>query len=271
MNGRSLSIRLIITVLIIILTSQNWVFAEMEEGSGEYLLSSVSSSLDRALGQIDKNLTEISGAFGTADMKNTSVDNIISPYQMNQNGIAGVILMAGNTIYPSLNLRQMNTSFDTSLLQDPAVQDSIKYINPKMSQEKKIGYGNRMVMISRPAVVDDHIGAAVAILIPDLFCDAIIQPQINDSNTMCIVMQLDGTILYASHPEELTKIPPENFHAEFTTFRDVKTAMTEANEGHMKYGIWRADPTDPKARDAYWNTIYLHGTGLRVLVAVPVK
>jgi len=86
-----------------------------------------------------------------------------------------------------------------------------------------------------------------------------------------MVMQPDGTILYTSHPMELTKIPPENFLTEFPTFRDVKTAMMDKKEGHIVYELWRADRTEPSSREAYWNTINLHGNEWRVLIANPLK
>ncbi|MDD1727799.1 MAG: hypothetical protein LUQ50_01860 [Methanospirillum sp.] len=54
---------------------------------------------------------------------------------------------------------------------------------------------------------------------------------------------------------------------EFPTIRDVKQVMMIRKEGHISYELWHADPAEPKGREAYWNTIDLHGTKWRVLIA----
>ncbi len=269
MNYRVLLIRSLFITLIAIQVIIGNGYATETSGTGEYLLSSISTSLDHSLEQIDQNLTGIAGAFGISDMGNISASDIISPYQMNQEGLEGFILFDGDTIYPLLNSSSIKTPFDPSLLQDSAINNSIRYIKPKLSQEKEMFDSKRVVMISRPAVVNDRIGAAIALLIPWSFCDALIQPRINGTHSLCVIMQLDGTILYSSDTDELTKIPPENFLTEFPTFRDVKTAMISQKGGSLRYELWRADRSEPKSRTAYWDTINLHGTEWRVMVAEP--
>ncbi|MFH0968234.1 MAG: hypothetical protein V1862_11185 [Methanobacteriota archaeon] len=267
----ALTIRLIFVGLITIHMITGSIIADPASGSGELILSSVCDSLNHSLNQIDQNLAKIAGVFRTSDMRNTSASDIIGPYQIDQEGLGGIILFVGDTVYPSLNSSAMKKPFDSSILQDMAINDSIRYIKPKMSQEIEITDSKPIIMISRPTVIDDIIGAAVAILIPWSFCDAIVQPRINGTNILCIVMQLDGIILYSSSSGELAKIPPENFLTEFPTFRDVKRAMIAEKDGHMNYELWRADRSEPKARDAYWSTITLHGTEWRVMIAEPVK
>jgi hypothetical protein len=271
MSDNPFPVRLLITGIIVILVMPCSTPAMASTVSGEALLSSVSNSLYHSLDRIDQNLTGIARVFGTSDMKNTSAADIISPYMITREGLAGFLLYTGDTIYPSLHASYLKEPLDPSLLQDSAIRHSITYIKPKMSSIKESGDAQPVIMISRPTVVGDLIGSAIALLVPGPFCEAIIKPRINGTNNMCMVMQPDGKILYTSHPGELTKVPPENFSTLFSTFTDVKTAMSAQKEGHMDYELWRADRSGPNARKAHWNTISLHGTEWRVMVAEPVR
>lgn len=239
--------------------------------SGEDRLSSVSTALSHALDEVDANLTGTAGAFSAADMKKATANAIVAPFTVDRPGWEGVVLLIGDTVLTSLNESVIPQPLNTAVLKDTAILDSIKRINPRMSQDRIIGNSVQVVMISRPAVVNDNIGAAVAFLSPGQFCNGVIQPLLNGTDTMGLVMQVDGTILYATSPEELTKIPPENMLTEVPTFRDVKTAMMTEKSGHMIYEYWHGDQNDPKAREAYWETVNLHGTEWRVLVAPAIR
>ena len=92
-------IRTFLAVLIITQAITGCVLAASPD-TGKDLLSSVSDALDHSLVQIDQNLTGIADAFGVSDLNNSSVTDIISPFQIHQEGVAGVILLAGDAIYP---------------------------------------------------------------------------------------------------------------------------------------------------------------------------
>lgn len=140
-----------------------------------------------------------------------------------------------------------------------------------MSDATLIGDASQVVMITIPTVVDDNIGVAIAFVLPWAFCDVIVSQELNGTDTIGVVMQPDGTILYASAPMELNKIPPDNFMTEFPTFRDVKNSMKTEKEGHVSYELWRPDPTEPQGRNAYWSTIDMHGSEWRVMIADAIR
>lgn len=264
----------IITVILITILSSLLVLpagADPITPSGTDLLDRVVTSLSDSLDEVDSNLTGIAGAFGATSMSNASGPAIVAPYRMNIPGLAGVVLIAGDKNIAVLNESVLPQPLDNKVLKDTSISDSMKYIKPKMSNATLIPIAGQVVMITRPTVVDDIIGAAVTILLPGTFCEAIISPEINGTDAISVVMQPDGTILYSSAPAEMAKIPPDNFMTEFPTFRDVKNAMKTEKEGHISYELWRADPTEPHGRNGYWSTINLHGTEWRVLIAEAIR
>lgn len=239
--------------------------------TGEDRLSAVSTALSDALDEVDANLTLTAGAFSATDENKIDKNVIIDPYRINNTGWAGVVLQIGNTVVTDLNQSVMNGPFNPELLKDLAVVNSVALIKPTMSAGLVIGDATRGILISRPAVVDDTVGAAVAVIIPDQFCKEILSPVLAEADTMSLVMQADGTILYATHPSELDHIPPEHILTEFPTFRDVKTAMLTQKSGHTIYEFWHGSPDEPRAREAFWETISLHGTEWRVLIADAIR
>ena len=261
---------MIMAILLIGCTASSCLAEDSNVTSGSVLLTTVSNALLKSLDTIDQNLSAIATVFGEADA-NSTLDSIVDEKQIDKPGWAGVILIAGDKTYTTLNPSVITGPLNTSITDDPAIRDSIKYIKPKMGAIRDISDVDQGVAISRPAVVGDLIGSAVALIIPWSLCESVIRPRINGTNTLSVVMQKDGTILYTSHPTELTKVPPDTFLTEFPTFRDVQTAMKKEKEGHIIYELWRAERTDPHAREAYWNTIYLHGNEWRVLVASAIK
>lgn len=239
--------------------------------TGEERLSAVSTALSDALDEVDANLTLTAGAFSATKENNIDQNVIIDPYRVINPGWAGVVLLIEDIIVPELNQSVMHGPFNPTILKDPAVVNAVTYIKPTMSSGMVVGDATQGVLISRPAVVDDTIGAAVAIIIPDQFCKEIISPILAEADTMCLVMQADGTILYATHPSELEHIPPEHILTEFPTFRDVKTEMQTQKSGHTIYEFWHSSPDEPRAREAFWETISLHGTEWRVLIADAIR
>lgn len=249
---------------------QPGTLAEPHDPSGEEILTQVSSSIDMSLDQLDKNLTAIVRSFETLG-PDASAEDIIGPFVVTQPGVIGTGLIAENKTLSLFNASYLQDPQDLTMLQDPSVSSAIQYIKPRMSLVKKLNNSEKIVLISRPALVNDIIGAAVMVLTPGEFIDPLVKPQLNDTNTLCAVMQLDGTILYTSHPMELSNIPPENFMTGFPTFRDVIGAMIDGESGDLIYELWRADRTEPKARQAFWTTITQHGTDWRIMVAVPIR
>ena len=245
--------------------------AEQVSISGEELLSTVSNAVSDALVEADTNLTEIAGAFSVTDSKKTTADAIIGKNRIENPGWGGVVLLADGTTLTSLNTSLIPDPLNEAVLKDKAVTDSITYLKPKMSKDRIVGNSVQAIMISRPAIVNDKAGAAIGFMVPAQYLNGIVQPLINDTDAMSLVMQDDGTILYASSPMELTKIPPENILTEAPTYRDVKNAMMTEKSGHMIYEFWHGDQNDPRAREAYWNTVSLHGTEWRVLVAPAIR
>ena len=239
--------------------------------SGTDLLSNVSSSLSNSLDEVDRNLSETAGSFSAGSIKTASAETIVAPHRMKIPGWAGVVLVRDNTTLAALNGSYLNQPVEPLITSNPSVQHAIEVLKPGMSNATSLADGDHMILITRPAVIDEKNGAAVVVLETTPFCNAVIRPIIQNSDTTCIVMQSDGTILYASDAEELDKIPPDNFVTEFPTFRDVKKAMMTGKEGHISYELWHADPTEPKGREAYWNTIELHGTEWRVLIAEAIR
>lgn len=272
MNGQMFSCRLAIAALILLSTIVIPVAVMADDGSDNRILTSVRDTMDQSLEQIDANLTEIAGVFGTADMSKTTADAIVRPYQKNQDGIGGVILVNGETRFTVLNPQYLdNSSFDASLLDDMTVNYTLTNLRPAMSQARETINGTRVVMISRPALVGDRIGAAITLIIPEEFCRALLKPYINGTTVQGVVMQPDGTILYAILPDELKNTPPENFLTEYPTFRDVKNAMMTSAEGKMGYELWRIENSaEPVAREASWSTVNIHGNEWRVMIAEPV-
>lgn len=263
-----------ITLILITLISSLMVLptgADPIAPSGTDLLARVTSSLSDSLDQVDSNLSGIAGAFGATSMNNASGKAIVSPYRMNIPGLAGIVLIAGDKNIAVLNESYLKQPLPSIVLNETSVSDSVKYIKPRMSNAVFIPDVGQIVMITRPTVVDDLIGAAITLLLPASFCEAIISPEINGTDAISVVMQPDGTILYSSAPTEMIKIPPDNFLTEFPTFRDVKKAMMTEKEGHISYELWRADPAEPHGRNGYWSTINLHGTEWRVLIAEAIR
>lgn len=237
-----------------------------EEETRATLLTPVSTSLQKALTIIDQNLSVIASEFGETGV-NSTPESLVNATQIDQSGWAGVILINGSKTYNTLNPSVITGTLNTSIAEDATIQDSLKYLKPKMSNIMDISDVDEGVVISRPTVVGENIGTAVALIIPWSLCEAVIRPVINGTDNLSVVMQGDGTILYTSHPTELTKVPPEMFMTEFATFKDVQKAMTTEKEGHMFYELWRAERGDPLAREAFWTTIDLHGTEWRVMIA----
>lgn len=262
---------MIITIAVFTGYFISTVSGEQVDQTGQDRLSAVSTALSDALDEVDANLTLTAGAFSATDGNNINQNVIVKPYRIPNPGWAGVILLVGETVVPDLNQSVMNGPFNPVLLKDPAVVNSLTSIKPTMSSGMIMGDATRGVLISRPAVVDDDIGAAVAVIIPDQFCNEIISPVLAEADSMCLIMQTDGTILYTTHPVELDHIPPEHILTEFPTFRDVKTAMLTQKTGHLIYEFWHGSPDEPRARDAYWETISLHGTEWRVLIADAIR
>ncbi len=232
-------------------------------------LEPVSTTIQTSLNSIDRNLSVMAQKFGESGADNTP-EAVVSRDEINRPGFAGVILICGENTSAVVNPSIITGTLNESLALDPAVQDSIRYIKPKMGLIRDISDVDEGVLISRPTLVDDLIGSAAALIIPWSLGEAEIRPLINGTDNLALIMQGDGTVLYTSHPTELQKVPPENFMTEFPTFRDVKTAMMTEKEGQVTYELWRPDRDSPKARNANWNTVNLHGTEWRILVASPV-
>jgi len=239
--------------------------------SGLDLLNRVSSSLSDTLDEVDNNISETAGVFSGETLKTASAEKIISKNRMNIPGWAGVVLVAGNTTLSSLNESYVSQNQIPGITSDPSVLNVIKVLKPRTSNATPREDGDHMILISRPAVVDDQNGAAIAVLLTDPFCSAVIGPMVNGTDAIAMVMQPDRKILYMSDSSEEDKIPPDNYLTEYPTFRDVKNAMMNEKEGSISYELWRPDPTEPKGREAYWNTINLNGAEWRVLIAQAIR
>jgi len=239
--------------------------------SGTDLLSQISSSLSDSLDAVDRNISETSGVFSGESLKTASAEKIAAKNKMDIPGWAGVVLVAGNTTLSTLNESYLNAKQVPDIISDPSVQRAITYLKPWMSNASSFAEGDNMVMITRPAVVDDLKGGAIAVLVTGPFCHWVIDPQLNGTDSIAMVMQPDGKVLYMSDTSEMDKIPPDNFLTEYPTFRDIKKAMMSEKEGHISYELWRPDPTEPKGREAYWNTINQHGNDWRVLIATAIR
>ncbi|HWQ66079.1 MAG TPA: hypothetical protein VN372_04320 [Methanospirillum sp.] len=261
------------TIIALVLVSCIGVAAEaaVPLTPGQITLETFSTALTESLDLLDQSVNSVAGEFGVADMNITSAESIVTKNKINTPGYAGIVLVNQNRVLPSLNPTYFTGPFDTGILNNAAVKDSVQYLKPRMSKEFEVAGSERMAMIIRPVPVGDGIGAAVLLVVPWAFIDGVTQPLINGTSIQCVVMQPDGTVLYASKPMELTKIPPETFSTEFSTFRDVKNAMMTQKEGTSVYELWRGDRTDPKVREAYWNTITLHNNDWRVMVAEVIQ
>lgn len=255
-----------IPCILIILALITGSVAAPAGGPGEDLLDTVSRSLLSSLDTVDQNMTTIAREYSETDGEDAP-ESVVSPGQINQPGWGGVILTTGDRTDTMLNPSVITGPLSSTILEDPAIQDSIRYIRPKMGMVRDISAVDQGVTIVRPAVVKDRIGAAVALIIPWSLGESVIRPVVNGTANLSIVMQSDGTILYTTHPTELTKVPPENFLTEFATFHDIRNAMIQEKEGTMIYELWRAEPGDPRSRNASWKTIDLHGTEWRVMIA----
>ncbi|HWQ64294.1 MAG TPA: hypothetical protein VN429_07740 [Methanospirillum sp.] len=238
--------------------------------SGTDLLSKVSSSLSNALDEVDSNISDTAGVFSGETLKTASAEKIVAKNRMNIPGWAGVVLMAGNTTLTTLNESYASPDKIEIIKRDPSVLNAIAILKPRTGNANPRA-GDNMILVTRPAVVDEQNGAAIAVLLSSPFCKAVIDPQIKDTDAIAMVMQPDGTILYISDSSEMDKIPPDNYVTEYPSFRDVKKAMIKEKEGHISYELWRPDPTEPKGREAYWNTIYQNGAEWRVLIAQAIR
>ncbi|PWR74691.1 hypothetical protein [Methanospirillum lacunae] len=238
--------------------------------SGTDLLSKVSSSLSNALDEVDSNISDTAGVFSGETLKTASAEKIVARNKMNIPGCAGIVLVAGNTTLNTLNESYINPQQIETIKSDPSVLNAIAILKPRTGNANPRA-GDNMILVTRPAVVDEQNGAAIAVLLSAPFCKAVFDPQVKDTDAIAMVMQPDGTILYISDSSEMDKIPPDNYVTEYPSFRDVKNAMIKEKEGHISYELWRPDPTEPKGREAYWDTIYQNGAEWRVLVAQAIR
>nr|WP_319540341.1 hypothetical protein [uncultured Methanospirillum sp.] len=264
----------IIPLIIILLSSSLFIgsaAADQVNPSGIDLLGNVSSSLSDTLEAVDSNISETAGVFSGESLKTASAEKIVSRNRMNIPGWVGVVLVAGNTTLSSLNESYFNPEQISAITSDPSVLNVITVLKPRTGNATPRKDGDHMILVIRPAVVDDQNGAAIAVLLTSPFCDAVIGPLVNGTDAIAMVMQPDGKILYVSDSSEEDKIPPDNYLTEYPTFRDVKNAMMKEKEGSISYELWRPDPTEPKGREAYWNTINLNGAEWRVLIAQAIR
>lgn len=258
----------VVFLVVILLIATACAEETTEESEPDYL-EPVSATIQTSLTTIDQNLSVMAQKFGDSGGDHTP-ETVVSRDEINRPGFAGVILICAENSSAVINPSMITGTLNESLALDPAVQDSIRYLKPKMGVIRDISDVDEGVIISRPTLVGDVIGSAAALIIPWSLGEAEIRPILNGTDNLALIMQGDGTILYTSHPTELQKVPPENFMTEFPTFRDVKNAMITEKEGSITYELWRADRDSPKARNAHWNTVNLHGTEWRILVASPV-
>lgn len=238
--------------------------------SGTDLLGKVSSSLSHTLDEVDSNISDTAGEFSGETLKTASAEKIASKNRMDIPGWSGVVLVAGNTTLTALNESLINPHLIEMIKSDPSVLNAISILKPRTGNVNP-STGDNMILVTRPAVVDEQNGAAIAVLLSAPFCRGVIDPQLNSTDAIAMVIQPDGKILYISDSSEMEKIPPDNYVTEYPSFRDVKNTMMKEKEGHISYELWRPDPTEPKGREAYWETIYQNGAEWRILIAHAIR
>ncbi|MDH7511011.1 MAG: hypothetical protein QHH04_08240 [Methanolinea sp.] len=235
----------------------------------QQLLQGVAGSIQQDLDKLDATVSLAAHNLGATGLSGPEVDGILRSIVSSHPCIHTAITYDANGTVRAAEPADVKVIIGSNLLDQENVQQAIATKEPLMSEYFALAEGGEAVSITHPVFSSngEFLGAVSMTFSPSCLVAPYAGEAMGYAPVIVNVAQQDGRILY--HPDRALIGKPTFNETTFASFPGVLAlARRYADErsGYATFSFYRTGTDVVVEKEAFWDTVGLHGTEWRVMV-----
>jgi hypothetical protein len=234
------------------------------------LLVRLHSEVKMALGKLDGDIKRSAQALNGRDLKSDYARDVLKKLYGTNPYIIDCETVSHSGIMLVVEPPAHRTSEGADISKQAHIVKLFKTHQPVMSGSFRSVEGPHAVVIHHPVFSLGHRfeGSVSALFAPEYLLSSIIGPVASNLPVDIFLMQTDGLVIYDLDTKQIgLNAFTDPLYQPFPELIAFARKVAAAPEGTGGYQFYRKDGETPVTKVAYWQTIALHGTVWRLVIA----
>lgn len=239
----------------------------------QQMLSGVNTAIQGHLNIIDNKTREASAELSILPLDGDAAGTVLSGLVSSDASVVNAV--TENTVPLIVNAEPESSSFiiGRNLSDAPGYANRISDPGPDLSAVFMLEQGVPGAVISHPVYAEngDLRGLVETAFVPDHLIGPIAEDATAGTSYEIWATQTDGTQIYDANVNEIYRNLFSDIAYQEGTVQLMAEQVTSAPEGMTSYTYWNEEMNKIVTKFVVWETVGLHGTDWRVVLAIPVE